>query len=208
MLASPSFHSYIKLLTILVALKIAEVRAFSARSPALAPKSSLRVDCCPNLFSSRKQSHLLTTPKNDSDEIATSMWTPLDRPLLAMVDLASLVTFSAVGKASHAADGSIDVGAVALVALPFVSAWFLTSPFTGVYAPDDRDTNLVKDAFFKAGKGWIVAVPLGCVLRGVIKGYVPPVPFVLVTLVATLVIIGGARVLFAVAEDFFVELVN
>ena len=60
----------------------------------------------------------------------------------------------------------------------------------------------------KTAKGWIVAVPLGCVLRGVIKGYVPPVPFVIVTMIATLVIVGGARVAFAFAEDFFVELVN
>ena len=54
----------------------------------------------------------------------------------------------------------------------------------------------------------MVAIPLGIVLRGVIKGYVPPVPFMVVTLISTLVILAGVRVVFSVAEDFFVELVN
>ena len=50
---------------------------------------------------------------------------------------------------------------------------------------------------------------LGAMLSsGVIKGYVPPVSFAVVTMIATLVIVGGARVLFAFAEDFFVEMVN
>lgn len=60
----------------------------------------------------------------------------------------------------------------------------------------------------KIGKGWIVAIPIGIVGRGIIKGYVPPVPFMIVTLISTLVILVGVRVLFSVLEDFFVELVN
>jgi len=42
---------------------------------------------------------------------------------------------------------------------------------------------------------------LGCALRGVIKGYVPPLPFVIVTLIATLVLLGGTRALYAVAQN-------
>ena len=57
-------------------------------------------------------------------------------------------------------------------------------------------------------KGWAVAVPLGIALRGAIKGYVPPTPFIIVTLISTLVILVGVRVLFAVVEDVFVEMVN
>jgi hypothetical protein len=48
---------------------------------------------------------------------------------------------------------------------------------------------------------------LGVVLRGVIKGYAPPVPFIIVTLVSTFVILVLARVLFAIVEDVFVEIV-
>jgi hypothetical protein len=42
-------------------------------------------------------------------------------------------------------------------------------------------------------------------MRGVIKGYAPPIPFVIVTMIATLVILTVSRILFSVAEDFFVE---
>jgi hypothetical protein len=134
---------------------------------------------------------------------------PLDRPVLAVVDFVALLGFAAVGKASHAADGSIDFLAVLSVAFPFLVSWFLTSPLTGVYEVSTRnkDGPLWNEAITTA-KGWIVAVPIGIALRGVIKGYVPPTPFIIVTMIATLVILCGSRVLFSIAEDFFVELVN
>ena len=142
--------------------------------------------------------------RNDNEKAFFS--TPLDRPLLALVDMVALLVFAGIGKASHAPDGSLDLLAVATVAFPFALSWFITSPITGVYdAPDDyeRKGNVVQDAFIKAGKGWIVGVPLGCVLRSVIKGYAAPLPFVVVTMIATLVLLGGARALFAILEDFF-----
>ena len=52
-----------------------------------------------------------------------------------------------------------------------------------------------------------VAIPLGVVLRGVIKGYAPPVPFIIVTLISTFVILIIGRILFAIVEDVFVEIV-
>lgn len=149
----------------------------------------------------------LARQNGDSDD-TSYLSTPLDRPVLALVDAASLLTFAAVGKASHAPDGSIDLFATASVAFPFLLAWFATSPFTGVYSQDERAGNLILETFIKSGKGWIFAIPLGCVIRGLIKGYVPPVPFVVVTMIATFVILGLGRLLFAVIEDFFVELAN
>lgn len=134
--------------------------------------------------------------ESESKEISM----PLDKPVLASIDFASLVTFAGVGKASHSADGSLDIAAVFLTAFPFLVAWYTTSPLTGVYKDDDGD-NVALDALKVAAKGWIIAVPLGCVLRGIIKGYVPPAPFVIVTMIATLVILGGTRVLYAVVED-------
>jgi hypothetical protein len=136
---------------------------------------------------------------------------PLDRPALAVVDSLAILGFAAVGKASHAPDGSWDIGAVTLTAFPFWAAWLATSPLTGVYsinAVTQADGNLVQAELVTTGKGWIVAVPLGIALRGMIKGYVPPLSFIVVTMIATFVILGGARILFAFAEDFFVELVD
>lgn len=142
------------------------------------------------------------------DDVESSLSSPFDRPVLAAVDATALLVFAGIGKASHSPDGSLDIGAVVLTAAPFVASWLLTSPITGVYSPDDRQTNLIKGTVIKASKGWAVAVPLGCVLRGLIKGYAPPLPFVIVTLIATLVILSVARIVFSLAEDFFVELVN
>jgi hypothetical protein len=131
--------------------------------------------------------------QDDNDNKISS---PLDQPALALLDAVSLLAFAAVGKASHTgANGSIDIGAVAAVAFPFLLSWFATSPFTGVYSKNDDgvlQTTL---------KGWIVAIPLGCVLRGVIKGYVPPLPFVIVTMIATLVVLGGTRFVYSKVSE-------
>ena len=139
-----------------------------------------------------------------------TFYTPLNRPLLAIIDTISLIVFAAIGKSSHGANGDLDIFAVLLTAFPFVTAWLSTSPLTGVYSPDDTsdESNVIVSTGLKVVKGWAVAVPLGIVLRGVIKGYIPPTPFIIVTLISTLVILVGARVLFAVAEDVFVEMVN
>jgi hypothetical protein len=59
----------------------------------------------------------------------------------------------------------------------------------------------------KVVKGWAIAVPLGIALRGVIKGYMPPTPFIVVTLISTLVILFCVRLLFVILEDIFVEVV-
>lgn len=156
----------------------------------------------------------LTKNTDTTTTTSSSSWsTPLDRPVLAGVDLLSLLVFAAVGKASHAANGELDPLAVLGTAAPFVVSWFLTSPLSGVYDPRANrrrrpSDNIIVSELQTAAKGWILSVPLGIVFRGVIKGYVPPVPFIIVTLIATLVILGGARVLFSVVEDFFVELVN
>lgn len=133
---------------------------------------------------------------------------PTDRPLLAAVDAVTLLGFAAVGKASHNPDGSLDLLAVSETALPFWLAWFATSPFTGVYSAERKEGNVVVSQVSQVAPGWLVAVPLGIALRGLIKGYVPPLSFAVVTLIATLVMLCLARILFAFAEDFFVEMVN
>lgn len=146
----------------------------------------------------------------DSNSGFQKMYTPINRPLLAVIDTISLVVFAAIGKSSHSANGDLDILAVLMTAFPFVTAWLSTSPLTGVYSPDDTsdESNIIVSTGLKVVKGWAIAVPLGIALRGAIKGYVPPTPFIIVTLISTLVILVGVRVLFAIAEDVFVEMVN
>lgn len=149
-------------------------------------------------------------PDNSNDSGMQKIYTPTDRPLLAIIDTISLIVFAAIGKSSHSANGDLDILAVLMTAFPFVTAWLSTSPLTGVYSPDDTsdESNVIVSTGMKVVKGWAVAVPLGIALRGAVKGYVPPTPFIIVTLISTLVILVGVRVLFAIAEDVFVELVN
>jgi hypothetical protein len=135
---------------------------------------------------------------SNSDEKTNAIDSPLDRPVLAALDFAAILLFALVGTASHAKDG-IDLLAVVAVAVPFWISWFLVTPFLGLYS--DKATIDTMGAFLKATKGWIVAVPLGCVLRGIIKGYVPPIPFIVVTMIATLVMIGGTRVVYTAVNE-------
>ena len=140
-----------------------------------------------------------SSPSNPPPPVPPSeSYSAIDRPVLALLDLVSLLVFAGIGRASHASDGSIDVLATCQTALPFIVAWFTSSFFTGVYGPvgDDDTSNVLVQSWKQTAKGWIVAVPLGCVGRGLIKGYVPPVPFVVVTMIATLVILGTTRMLY------------
>jgi Protein of unknown function (DUF3054) len=131
---------------------------------------------------------------------------------LAAVDGVALIAFAAIGQSSHAADeiGSVDVAATLAVAAPFLLSWFVTSPFTKVYEKSsggDDESLLseqevsVNDVVVQTVRGWIVAVPIGIALRGIIKGYVPPTPFIVVTMVATLIILCLARLVYSLAEQ-------
>jgi hypothetical protein len=151
-----------------------------------------------------------------SSRTSTSLFaaTPVDRPVLAAVDGFALLAFAAIGESSHAADGSVDAAATVAVAAPFLLSWFATSPWTKVYDERDGDngtvvgeetvpttTGLIVDVVIQTARGWIVAVPAGIVLRGLLKGYVPPTSFIVVTMIATLVILSLARVAYALAEQ-------
>ena len=143
------------------------------------------------------------------EEVGTNgLTTPFDKPILASLDFVSLVTFAAIGKASHSADGSLDIGAVLTTAFPFLFSWFATSPLTGIYNEISRkgkENNELLGACKMTLKGWVVAVPLGIVGRGLIKGYMPPVPFIIVTMIATLVILTAVRLLYTIVEGKVIQ---
>lgn len=134
---------------------------------------------------------------------------PLDRPVLAILDTIMLLVFAAVGKASHSSVdgyGLLDVLlAVAQTAAPFLLSWFLVAPLLGGYTPMATSADW-KQSTIATTKAWIVAVPLGCLLRGIVKGYMPPLPFVIVTLIATFVLLVGGRLLYTTAAELYVEL--
>ena len=183
-------------------------KASSYPFPHGAPTNSGKTNSLSKIMlKNNDQSDILSTQNDDESLHSTNpRWSsPLDKPILAALDFVALTIFAAVGKASHSADGSLDIGAVLTTAFPFLVSWFATSPLTGVYndlvvkgeAQEDNDyLNVVKGTL----KGWAFAIPLGCVGRGLIKGYVPPVPFVVVTLIATLIILTTVRLLYSAAR--------
>jgi hypothetical protein len=140
---------------------------------------------------------------------------PWNDPILASIDFAALVLFAGIGKANHDTTGSIDIPSTLMTAAPFLLSWYATSPLTRIYSTtststmntmnknaamvqgSDNQGNGILEAGKIAARGWIIAIPLGCVLRGIMKGYIPPAPFVIVTMVATLFILAGARMLYA-----------
>jgi hypothetical protein len=166
------------------------VRVTAVQKPAVtaSPLSFHR----PLSYSSASFSCSMASSSNES-----STKSPLDRPVLAALDFAAILLFAFVGTSSH--NSASDYLAVMAVAVPFLISWFTVTPFLGLYSKDA--TNDKVGALTTTAKGWILAIPLGCVLRGLIKGYVPPLPFVIVTMIATLVILGCTRVAYTALTE-------
>ena len=123
--------------------------------------------------------------------------TPLDRTVLAALDFAAILLFAFLGTSSH--NSASDFLAVVAVAIPFLISWFTLTPLLGLYRKDATTDKV--GALTSTAKGWMVAIPMGCALRGIIKGYIPPVPFVIVTMIATLVILGGTRLAYTAVRE-------
>lgn len=192
-------------LLLMVVAASASVTAWCPAKVVIPKALSLHASLNVHAMHQRTPSTLHLSNNNSNEEDVTrnkilTFYTPLDRPLLAIVDTIALIIFAAIGKSSHSADGSLDILAVLSTAFPFIVAWLGTSPVTGVYASDEQLAEGILG-------GWLLAIPLGIALRGIIKGYIPPTPFMIVTLVSTLVILQGCRLLFTFVEGFFVEMV-
>ncbi len=169
--------------------------------------SSTAQTCFQSSNARQTSTKFLLHATNNDEEISTDgiPSSPLDRPVLSAIDALSLLVFAGVGKASHSAvDGSLDLIAVLVTAFPFLVSWFLIAPLVGSYRPEA--TKDIPSAAIQTTKAWALAVPLGCILRGVIKGYIPPVSFVVVTLIATLVILCAGRVGYTFLSELYVEM--
>jgi Protein of unknown function (DUF3054) len=176
--------------------KINHVRSVIASSSSLSSLLSMTQQVSDDSSS-------LENSVNDNQLIAT----PMDRPLLACLDFVTFLLFAAIGKASHTSTESafLEIQSIMLTAAPFIVAWYMTSPFTKVYYSKKKNTNetnymMILDSIQQTAKGWIIAVPIGCILRGIMKGYIPPLPFVIVTMISTLVLLGFVRLIFALVE--------
>ena len=101
--------------------------------------------------------------------------TSLSRGLkLAAGDAVALLVFATIGRFNHH-EGLV-----------------LTAPFLGGYGKDAQSGNVGK-AVGAAAKSWVAAIPVALVVRSVLRGYVPDKSFIIVSFVATAVLLLGAR---------------
>ncbi len=73
-----------------------------------------------------------------------------------------------------------------------LSGWVVSASLLDGYGKD-ATAGRIAPAAATAVKCWALGTPLGLVLRGASKGYVPPTPFIIVSLVATAVLLVGWR---------------
>ncbi|KAK9817711.1 hypothetical protein WJX72_001058 [[Myrmecia] bisecta] len=121
--------------------------------------------------------------------------TDLTRVLLLVGgDLAALLVFAAIGRNNHGE--GLDLGAVFGTALPFLIGWFGAAGLLKAYGKEAQGGQ-VGPAAVVALKAWGLGIPVGLVLRSVQRGYVVPTPFIIVSMVATLVCLVGWRAVLA-----------
>jgi hypothetical protein len=83
--------------------------------------------------------------------------------VLAAGDAAVFVLFAAIGRGSHDASS----GNVLTTAAPFLAAWAALAPPLGAYP--ERASRSNEQAAKAPLLAWLVAVPCGCALRGVLQ---------------------------------------
>lgn len=127
----------------------------------------------------------------DVEKAGNNNWSDLtSRPLLALGDVGFLLLFATIGRSIHSGGFHFDLQALGTAA-PFLGAWLLVAPLLGAYTPGA--TRSTGDALGALVKAWAVAVPLGLAGRGLIKGEVPPTPFIGVAMLMTLVFLATWR---------------
>jgi Protein of unknown function (DUF3054) len=102
--------------------------------------------------------------------------------VLASGDLLAFLAFSAIGRGSHGeATGLAAIPAVIMTAAPFAVAWFIVSPFVGVYRRElvAKPRKMAIRTFI----AWVLSWPVAMALRGIFVDHaVPPFTFALIAL--------------------------
>ena len=101
---------------------------------------------------------------------------------LAVGDIGAFMTFALIGRSNHAEN--IDLFATIGTVAPFIVSWLAVSPLLGAYT---RKATATQEALLSGLLvPWAVSVPIALAMRGVLKGAVPPPPFIAISLLSTL----------------------
>lgn len=134
-------------------------------------------------WSGQSESEALISSENNWKDLLT-------RWPLALGDISSLTLFASIGRMNHGE--GLDPLSVMITAGPFLFSWLLVSPLLGAYSLQSTSTKVA--APLRILPAWAVSIPLAIAFRGLLKGEVPPTPFVVVTLVATFTLLTLWRV--------------
>eukprot|EP01023_Acetabularia_acetabulum_P068768 TRINITY_DN980_c0_g1_i2.p1 TRINITY_DN980_c0_g1~~TRINITY_DN980_c0_g1_i2.p1 ORF type:complete len:217 (-),score=30.36 TRINITY_DN980_c0_g1_i2:373-1023(-) len=105
-------------------------------------------------------------------------------------DIFCIILFAIIGRINHGE--VLDVETIN-TALPFMVGWMLASPFASSYIYE----SYTEQPLQTAAKAWAIAIPVGLLLRSAQRGYVPPVPFIIVSFVANGILLLSWRVTYA-----------
>lgn len=111
------------------------------------------------------------------------------RPGLLITDLFAFTVFATIGRTNHGE--GLDPLSIVATAAPFVIGWIAISPLLGAYSRNA--TAKLSQIPLQLALPWAVATPAALALRGALRGTTPPIPFIVVSMVATLVLLSIAR---------------
>jgi hypothetical protein len=120
--------------------------------------------------------------------------------LLLLGDLIGFLVFAAIGRRSHGeAAGLAALAEVATTAAPFIGGWLIAAPLVGAYnASNSTDPITIAR---RTALAWLVALPIGAILRALMIGRFSPPSFYVVTFLVVLVILCGWRATFAFVQN-------
>jgi hypothetical protein len=112
--------------------------------------------------------------------------------LLAAGDALAFMVFSAIGRASHSeAAGLAALAQVAETAAPFAIGWFVVAPLAGAFRAEI--VAQPRRMLTRTALGWLLAWPVGLLLRALIRQTSIPLSFAIVTLITNMLILLGWR---------------
>ena len=111
------------------------------------------------------------------------------RPGLLITDLVSFTVFATIGRTNHGE--GLDPLSIVATAAPFVVGWVAISPLLGAYTRDA--TAKLSQIPLQLALPWAVATPAALALRGALRGTSPPIPFIVVSMVATFALLSIGR---------------
>lgn len=116
--------------------------------------------------------------------------------LLVAGDVVTFLLFAAIGRASHAEAASLDaIVEVAKTAAPFMAGWFVVAPWLGLFRRDVAEQPRV--AAKRVALAWLLAEPVGLLLRALQIGRGSPLSFAIVTFITALLMLLGWRSAYA-----------